>query len=90
MDTPVGDLEPVCRDRSIAYADGARAGATDAEHCADRWRLFHNLVEAVEKTCVRHRALLPEPAPDDQQAVTAEDVSAAASTARTTQKQVVV
>lgn len=48
------EIEIISRDRAGAYAEGAKTGAPNAKQVADRWHLFKNLGEAIERALQNH------------------------------------
>jgi transposase len=60
----------IARDRSPAYADGARQGAPEAVQVADRWRLLAHVGDALERFLLGQKAALRAaavaPAGDDR------------------------
>ncbi|MFF0206193.1 transposase [Streptomyces sp. NPDC005017] len=54
--------ETVCRDGASAYAEAVRTVCPDTTQVADRFHLWKNLCEAVEKCVAQHRECLTDPA----------------------------
>lgn len=61
-------VEVITRDRSEIYAEGARRGAPHAVQVADRWHLFKNVGDVLERVLHRHRGALAEAAKETVEA----------------------
>jgi len=55
-------VEVITRDRAEAFAQGAAQGAPDAVQVADRWHLFKNASDALERVLQRHRTVMAQSA----------------------------
>ncbi len=58
-------VEIISQDRAGAYAEGATAGAPQAQHVADRWHLLNNLSEALVKVLEAHASALQKLSSND-------------------------
>lgn len=60
------EIEIIIRDRAVAYANAACAGAPQATQVADRFHLLQNLTEAVQEVVTRQHRDLRAVAPQVQ------------------------
>lgn len=58
-------VEMISRDRSGEYADGARLGAPQARHVADRFHVLRNLRDVVLRVLKRHARLVEQVVPPE-------------------------